>query len=660
MLHPATPGAYLQRLDSTSHAIASVRTDIPGLIGIAERGPLDTPVAVETFKQFQGVFGNFIGAGFLAYSVRAFFENGGQRARVVRVASRDPIYGAAPASCIVLDENGAAGWTVSATSPGTWGNALAVAILPKMRAQAAVDLTQSTAEYAVVASTAGIAPLTLVRIRQFGAIPVVRIVTAIDPVNRLVYWINPDPNLRRPFELTVSGLDPAVPTIIESVDYDLMVWSSGRLAAVYQQLSLVPANQLYAPIMLAEPDYTVQDGLPAPAPLVTIGAPVLTPDQIPVPLDVVADALLPLGGGRDGLALLTPEDFIGDPLVLTDGGDDTPRGLASLAHVTEVSMLAAPDILVRPVEPPIYLPRPVLVDPCAPCGPSAQPATPVPIVVGELPPVFDDDQIYAVQAAMIAQAEALRDRIVIIDPPFDVAADDRVGVAPVLAWRNRFDSAFGALYFPWIAAPDPLNLAPTRALPPSGHVAGQIAANDLAFGVHHAPANKDIAWIQDLTVAVNAPTHGYLNTAGINVVRAEFGRPFRILGARTVSSDPTWRFLNVRRLVSMIRAALDVSTQWAVFEPNNTATRSSITSSVASFLTQLWKQGALVGDVPSAAFLVQCDDGNNPPSLTAVGELHVDIAIAPSVPFEFIILRLGRSADSLDIVERGAQAAGVA
>src|SRR5258708_3884624 len=144
MRHPATPGAYLQRLDQSNHAIASVRTDIPGFIGIAERGPLDVPVAIESFKQFQAVFGNFIGGGFLAYSLRGFLENCGQRARVVRVASRDPVNGAAQAICTVEDENGNVGWTIAATSPGSWGNALAIAILPKARAQTTADAAAST------------------------------------------------------------------------------------------------------------------------------------------------------------------------------------------------------------------------------------------------------------------------------------------------------------------------------------------------------------------------------------------------------------------------------------------------------------------------------------------------------------------------------------
>jgi hypothetical protein len=410
--------------------------------------------------------------------------------------------------------------------------------------------------------------------------------------------------------------------------------------------------------VLSPPDYRA--GVPSAPPLVKIAAPALAPDQIPVPLAAVADEALSLTGGIDGLASLTADDFIGDPFALPDAGTAAPdlRGLATLADVREVAMLAAPDILVRPVLPPLIIPEPVVHDPCTPCGEPALPAVPGRPVVGEMPPIFDDEAIFRVQAAMIEQAESRRDRIVLLDPPFDVAGRDRVGVAPVLAWRDRFDSAFGALYFPWIAAPDPLRLAPVRALPPSGHVAGQIAAIDLASGVHHAPANADLAWAQDATIGVDAATHGLLNSAGVNVIRGETGRLLRIVGARTVSSDPTFRFLNVRRLLSMIRVALDLSTQWAVFEPNDAATRHTLTAAIGAFLTQLWSRGALVGPTPAAAYLVRCDETNNPPDRRSRGELHADIAIAPSNPFEFIMLRLGRSADALEILERGVLAAG--
>jgi hypothetical protein len=391
--------------------------------------------------------------------------------------------------------------------------------------------------------------------------------------------------------------------------------------------------------------------------MVTVTAPDLAPGAVPVPLDIVADALIALDGGQDGLATLLPGDFIGDPIgaVFAGNGQPARRGLAALADANDVSVIAVPDILVRPET--LLFGAPPQTDPCVACPPDP-PAPPAPIVMPEMPPLFSDRAVLEVQGAMIAQCEALRDRVALLDPPWDSAADARLGVAPVGAWRANFDSAFGALYFPWLAVPDPLRVAPTRAIPPSGHVAGSIAATDLAVGVHQAPANVDLGWVQDVTVPVDAESHGLLNTAGINVIRNDGGRRLRVLGARTVASDPTFRFLNVRRLVCMIRTALDHSTQWAVFEPNDSHTRASLTAAIGKFLNQLWQHGALSGPTADAAFQVRCDDSNNPARTRDIGELHADIAIAPSVPFEFILLRLGRSPDSLDIDERGALAAG--
>ena len=130
------------------------------------------------------------------------------------------------------------------------------------------------------------------------------------------------------------------------------------------------------------------------------------------------------------------------------------------------------------------------------------------------------------------------------------------------------------------------------------------------------------------------------------------------MGARTVSSDPNFRFLNVRRLVCMVRAALELCSRWVVFEPNSPHTRASLSATITRFLNLLWKQGALVGASAAAAFQVVCNDSNNPSATQALGQLFVDIGIAPVVPFEFVLLRLGRSNDSLDIQESGLLAAG--
>jgi hypothetical protein len=657
--HPATPGAYLQR-SGRPPATVALRTDVVGFVGIAERGPIGVAVAVESVRQFQSVFGGYIGGGFLAYSLRAFFENGGRRARIVRVASDDPAQGAAAAAASVPVVGGGGPWTIAASSPGAWGDSLSVALIERSTGQTLVDQSRSLPSYAAVASTSGFAANSLVRLIQAGAPVQVRVLAGVDAARRLLYWLDPDPARRGPRQYPLTGFDPGAPLLAESVTYDLVVYKQGAVASLNQGLSLVPEAQTYAGVLLGPIDYSKFDTPPGALPLVTVIPPVIAATDVPAPLSIVLGAILLLAGGRDGVAALTQDDFIGDPIgtVAMDGAP-TLRGLAAMARACDVSMLATPDILIRPIEPPTFNPPSPTVDPCPVCPPAPARVEPVaPVVPEELPPIFPDSAILAVQSAMIAQCEALGDRVALLDPPWDTASDSSVGVAPVQAWRDNFDSEFGGLYFPWLAAPDPLQLAPTRALPPSGHVAGLFAATDIAIGVHKAPANADLSWAQDVTVPVDAPTHGILNTIGVNVIRGDFGRPIRVMGARTVSSDPTFRFINVRRLLCMVRAALQRSMRWVVFEPNNPHTRSTVSATIGRFLNQLWTQGALVGPTAAAAFQVVCDETNNIATTQAMGQLIVHIALAPSTPFEFVLLRLGLSDDSLDIQERGVIAAG--
>jgi uncharacterized protein len=656
--HPAAPGAYLQRNDRAP-AAAALRTDIAGFVGIAERGPIGVAVAVESMRQFQSVFGNYIGGGFLAYSVRAFFENGGRRARIVRVASDDPVFGAAAATIDVPVVGGGDPWIIAASSPGAWGDSLSMALVERTVGQCLIDQSHSSPSYAAVATTSGFAANSLVRLTQAGAPAQVRVLAGVDAARRLLYWLDPDPALRGPRQYPVNAFDPGVPLLAESLTYDLVVYSRGHVATLNQGLSLVPEAQGYAGVLLGPIDFSKFDTPPGALPLVTMIPPPSGPTDVPAPLAIVSGVVAWLSGGRDGAAALTQDDFIGAPLGAVGLEPSALRGLAAMASAGDVAMLAAPDILIRPVEPPVFNPSAPAVDPCPVCPPPAPRATPVsPIVPEELPPIFADSAILAVQAAMIAQCEALGDRVALLDPPWDTASDSSVGVAPVRAWRDNFDSAFGGLYFPWLAAPDPLRLAPTRALPPSGHVAGLFAATDIAVGVHKAPANADLCWAQDVTVPVDPPTHGVLNTLGVNVIRGDMGRPIRVMGARTVSSDPTFRFISVRRLLCMIRAALQRSMRWVVFEPNSPHTRSTVTAGIGRFLTELWTQGALVGPVAAAAYQVVCDETNNTPTTQAAGQMIVHIALAPSTPFEFVLLRLGLSDDSLDIQERGVIAAG--
>jgi hypothetical protein len=658
--HPAAPGAYLQRYDQPPPPLAALRTDIPGFAGIAQRGPVGVAVPVESFRQFQAVFGDFIGGGYLAYCVRGFFENGGNRARVVRVVSNDSALGAAAASTIVPVTGGGAGWTVAASSPGTWGNGVSVSLVERTAGQTTIDLSRSTPIYGTAATTTGFATNALVRLTQPGQPAQIRVLAAIDSAIRRLYWLDPDPARHSGRQYAVTGFDPNRSLLAESLSYDLLVYAEGQLAALYQGLSVVPEAPSYAGVLLQPLDFTRIYRIPGALPLISLLPPALQPSDVPAPLEVVADAILPLTGGRDGLAALTAADFIGGQAGMgTPAGLTPPRfGLAALCAAPDVAMLAVPDILIQPESLPVFLPPVLQAEPCPVCPPPPAPAVPVaPVVVAELPPVFSDQAILMVQAAMLQQCQTLGDRVALLDTPWN-AATGSAGTDPVQNWRNNFDTAFGALYFPWLLAPDPLEAGTTRAVPSCGHIAGLIAATDLAIGVHKAPANAALLWVQDVSVPIDPQAHGVLNTAGINAIIGGSGRPIRVMGARTVSSDPNFRFLNVRRLVCMVRAALELCGHWVLFEPNNPHTRAALTATLSRFLNQLWKQGALAGNSAAAAFQVLCNDTNNPVTTQVLGQLWVNIGIAPVVPFEFVLLRLGRSTDSLDVQESGVLAAG--
>jgi len=190
-------------------------------------------------------------------------------------------------------------------------------------------------------------------------------------------------------------------------------------------------------------------------------------------------------------------------------------------------------------------------------------------------------------------------------------------------------------------------------LPPSGHLAGVYAGTDLDVGVHHAPANRRIGYALSASLDLTDTHHGALNDAGVNAVRSTGGRGLRALGARTVSSDPDWRFVNVRRLMSMIEKALGIAMQWAVFEPNGVLTRARATMSATVFLLGLHEAGMLAGATPEESFYVKCDLDNNPAATRDLGQLLVEVGVAPAVPFEFVVMRVGRVRDSIEVSEVG-------
>ena len=668
-----SPGVYYERVDSSTPAIGEIRTDIAGFVGIAVCGPIDMAVPIESWRQFGANFGGFTGGAYLAYAVRAFFENGGKRCWVVRVASRAGMGGAQPASVTVTDMNGAAAWQIEASSPGSWGTGTTIewqeinggqtVTIPGQAAATALPALNVVAPFASpVSSIAGFARATMVRLTQSGTTQY-KVVSDVDPITNSLIWVSDNPASRLPYDSPLTGFNPNLPIFIESVEYQLVVQQPGMQVQVYRNLSLIPENTYYGPAALPPflvPTSAINQGLLAPPPLpVTIVELRSVPLTSLAPLQINSSTYLTLQGGTDGLTLLSTYDFTGAEASQLDNDANAAakrRGIRVMGAVEEVAIVAVPDIQIQPELPAATAAAPVCVP--NPCLPNQPPPVPQPAAVSvpELPPVFSDADIYAVQSALVQMCEAHRDRIALIEPPINAALDTGDALSRARAWRSRFDSQYAALYYPWLSVVDPLRNASnnvTRYIPPSGHVAGQYANTDLTIGVYKAPANAQLQWVQDVTFAINDSMGGVLNPLGIDAIRSFPGRGIRVYGARTVASDPNWIYVNVRRLMMMIEKSIYLSTQWAVFEPNNYLTRIKITMSLTTFLTTLWQQGALMGSTPQAAFFVICDASNNPETNVQNGILIADIGVAPSQPFEFVVLRLGRVDNSFEVTQVG-------
>jgi hypothetical protein len=207
---------------------------------------------------------------------------------------------------------------------------------------------------------------------------------------------------------------------------------------------------------------------------------------------------------------------------------------------------------------------------------------------------------------------------------------------------NAFKSTYGALYYPWIFVSDPLT-SNRKLVPPSGAVAGTYSATDVRRGVHKAPAGTEDGFLNTAVEIERAITKGEqdtLNPAGVNVIRKFPESGIVIWGARTVATDPEWKYVNVRRLFLFLEESIDEGTQWVVFEPNDKVLWRRIVRNVSAFLRIQWLEGKLVGDKPEKAFFVKCDEETNPPESVDLGRVITVIGVAPSKPAEFVIFRI--------------------
>jgi phage tail sheath protein FI len=261
--------------------------------------------------------------------------------------------------------------------------------------------------------------------------------------------------------------------------------------------------------------------------------------------------------------------------------------------------------------------------------------------------LIDLETVKSVQLAMIAHCELMGNRMAILDPP--------PGLSPqrVREWRNDeagYDSKYAALYYPWVKVFDPAS-GVNSFIPPSGHMAGVWARNDATRGVHKAPANEVVRGAVNLEVRITKAEQELLNPIGVNCIRSFPGKGIRVWGARTLSStDPAWRYLNVRRLFNYLEESILNGTQWVVFEPNDDALWARIRRTISAFLVMEWRKGALFGLTPDEAFYVKCDRETNPAEGIDLGQVICEVGIAPVKPAEFVIFRLAQMSGGTSLV----------
>jgi phage tail sheath protein FI len=289
----------------------------------------------------------------------------------------------------------------------------------------------------------------------------------------------------------------------------------------------------------------------------------------------------PLANGDDKLGDLSPDDFVGEDL-----GSNKRTGVQAFEDIDEISICLAPGMWSS-----------------------------------------------TIHSALIIHSETLKDRFVILDPPPGLSNED------IRSFREPLDTKYAALYYPWIEVRDPLARQNVQ-LAPSAHLAGIYARVDVERGVHKAPANEVIRGITKIADDVTKREQDTLNPRNINVLRFFPGRGNRVWGARVVTSDAAWKYINVRRLFIFVEESIDEGTQWVVFEPNDEPLWARVRATITNFLTTVWRNGALQGLKPDEAFFVRCDRTTMTQDDIDNGRLICLIGIAPVKPAEFVIFRI--------------------
>jgi phage tail sheath protein FI len=519
---------------------------------------------------------------------------------------------------------------VEALDTGSWGDRLRLSIADEASGLVTQAFGTGTIgpDRMVVSSLAGIEPGTVLELLDADGQPLGAMLK-VQQVNRGDRSVTLDANMgalqiaalgapgarvrvrSREFRLTVTLLqvaNPAIPSRADAIED----------TEIFRHLSMDPRHSRYFETIIGRigGPLRISDGRPegesqyiraadtTPPPAIPGGVDLrhairLGPEALTdvAPSGIRRAARHPLAGGDDGLALLNDFAYIG----ADDRDPANRRGIPALKNIDDISLAAVPGIVTPQV-----------------------------------------------QAALVGHCEEMRFRFAVLDGP----APPNDAIADVQALRQNHDSRHAAIYYPWVTIPDPLpgNLAALAQVPvpPSGHMLGLIARTDIERGVHKAPANEVVRGITGLSRYLNKGEQDILNPfpSNINVIR-DFrpeSRAIRAWGARVVTSDPDYKYVPVRRLLLFIEKSIDRNMNWVVFEPNAEPLWTRVRLSITSFLTTVWRNGALEGVTADQAFFVNCDRTTMTQADIDNGRLICVVGVAAVKPAEFVIIRIGLKA----------------
>ena len=577
-----SPGVYVEEYESGAVPMEGVGTSTAGFVGLAEKGDvIGKPQLVTSFSDYMRIFGGYLSE--TKFGDKRFLPYAVEHF-FINGGSRAFVMRVCPADAKAAATKSDSILSFTARNPGEWGNRIKVTVSPVSRVK--TQVYEVNGNDAVVRSVDGFNIGDVVEFAD-GKTSVYNKITAIE--EKTVTFENP---------VNASIVDKAlVPTkFMKSCEIDVSV-KYGDVKEDYLFVSLNTESPEYIISRMAKSELVtveVSAAKPAAKPVDAKdkkeGAPAAAPAAaIAAPFEAVGgkgDAMImQLSGGTDGnVAGISASEYIG-----TDGGPGKRSGIQAFIENSDVSLMSVPGITIPEV-----------------------------------------------QMSLIAHCENLKSRFAVLDMPKDKKKTDEL-----VEYRDMFDTQYAAFYHPWIQIFDPLSKKNIIA-PPSGSILGVYARTDNTIGVHKAPANEVVRACTGLASTYNTAEQDLLNPKGINLIRSFPGRGIRVWGARTASSNATWKYINVRRLFIYLEESIRANTNWVVFEPNTEALWGRVKRTIEMFLASTWRSGALAGTSPSEAFFVEIGRSTMTQDDIDNGRLICVIGVAPVKPAEFVIFRIGQ------------------